>query len=193
MTLANKITIFRILLVPLFIVEMLYYVSGGESLHYWLAVTSFAMAAISDGIDGFLARRFNQRSELGRFLDPLADKLLLVSGVVLLSLNNRPYFDQLPLWVTATILCRDVLIVIGLIVIHYAVGKVRFRTRISGKIATVMQMAVVLWALFQWSSMWFEFLAMAAALFTFVSGMFYIYDAVTQLSASPSSSAAPDQ
>ena len=193
MTLANKITIFRILLVPVFIVEMLYYVSGGESLHYWLAVTSFATAAISDGIDGFIARRFNQRSELGRFLDPLADKLLLVSGVVLLSLNNRPYFDQLPLWVTATILCRDVLIVIGLIVIHYTVGKVSFRTRISGKIATVMQMTVVLWALLQWSSLWFEFWAVAAALFTFLSGMFYIYDAVTQLSASPSSSAAPDQ
>lgn len=193
MTLANKITIVRILLVPVFIVQMLYYVSGGEAVHYWLTVTSFAGAAISDGIDGFIARRFNQRSELGRFLDPLADKLLLVSAVVLLSLDNHPYFDQLPLWVTATILCRDVLIVIGLIVIHYTVGKVSFRTRISGKIATVMQMAVVLWALFQWSSLWFEFWALAAALFTFVSGMFYIYDAVTQLSASPSSSAAPDQ
>ena len=193
MTLANKITIFRILLVPFFIVEMLYYVSRGDSAHYWLSVGSFAVAAISDGVDGFIARRFNQRSELGKFLDPLADKLLLVSGVILLSLDNRPYFDQLPLWVTATILCRDVLIVIGLIVIHYTVGKVTFRTRISGKIATVMQMAVVLWALFQWSSIWFNFWALAAALFTFASGMFYIYDAVTQLSASPSSAATPDQ
>lgn len=193
MTLANKITIFRILLVPFFIVEMLYYVNRGDALFYWLALGSFAAAAVSDGVDGFIARRFNQRSELGKFLDPLADKLLLVSGVVLLSLDNHPYFDQLPLWVTATILCRDVLIVIGLIVIHFAVGKVRFHTRISGKIATVMQMTVVLWALLQWSSTWFEFWALAAALFTFVSGMFYIFDAVTQLSASPSSSAAPDQ
>ena len=71
------------------------------------------MAAICDGVDGYIARRYNQRSELGAILDPLADKLLLVSGIVLLSIS-WPYFDTIPLWLTCTIIGRDILILIGL-------------------------------------------------------------------------------
>ena len=82
MTTANKITIVRILLVPFFVVEVLYYMETGNAAHRWIALVSFAVAAVCDGVDGVIARRFNQRSELGAILDPLADKLLLVSGVV---------------------------------------------------------------------------------------------------------------
>ena len=92
MTTANKITILRILLIPFFVFEALYYVSDGHELHRLLAILSFAVAAICDGVDGYIARRYNQRSELGAILDPLADKLLLVSGIILLSFDHRPRF-----------------------------------------------------------------------------------------------------
>src|SRR5882762_4820749 len=98
MTTANKITILRILLIPFFVVEVLYYVKNGNEVHRLLAILSFAVAAICDGIDGYIARRYNQRSELGAILDPLADKLLLVSGIVVLSFEHRPRFDTIPLW-----------------------------------------------------------------------------------------------
>src|SRR5215475_6837971 len=145
MTTANKITILRILLIPFFVVEVLYYVKDGHEFHRLLALLSFAVAAICDGVDGYIARRYNQRSELGAILDPLADKLLLVSGIVVLSFDQRPYFETVPLWLTGTILGRDILLLTGLIVIQMTVGKMKVRPRIVGKVATVLQMVVVLW------------------------------------------------
>src|SRR5689334_21414608 len=111
MTTANKVTILRILLIPFFVVEVLYYVKTGNELHRLLSLLAFAVAAICDGVDGYIARRYNQRSELGAILDPLADKLLLVSGIVLLSFS-WPYFETVPLWLTCTIIGRDLLILI---------------------------------------------------------------------------------
>src|SRR5258705_955503 len=133
MTTANKITILRILLIPFFVVEALYYVKTGNEVHRLLAILSFAVAAICDGVDGYIARRYNQRSELGAILDPLADKLLLVSGIVLLSFN-WPYFERIPLWLTCTIMGRDILILAGVVVIGLTIGKVRVKPRILGKI-----------------------------------------------------------
>ena len=141
MTTANKITIARILLVPLFVVQVLYYTQTGNEFYRLVALLCFAVAAISDGIDGYLARHYNQHSELGRVLDPLADKLLLIAGVVLLSMKNEPYLQRIPMWLTATIVSRDVLLILGMVVIHYICGKVRVRPVIMGKIATVLQMS----------------------------------------------------
>src|SRR5215475_7026316 len=135
MTTANKITILRILLVPFFVVEVLYYVKNGNEAHRLAAILSFAVAAICDGVDGYIARRYNQRSELGAILDPLADKLLLVSGIVLLSFDQRPYLQSVPIWLTGTIISRDILLLTGLIVIQMIVGKVKVRPRILGKVA----------------------------------------------------------
>ena len=187
MTTANKITIFRILLIPFFVVEVLYYVKAGNELHRLLAILSFAVAAICDGVDGYIARRYNQRSELGAILDPLADKLLLVSGIVLLSFS-WPYFETIPLWLTGTIIGRDILVLVGLVVIQITVGKVKVKTRIFGKIATVLQMAVVLWVLLKWNTKWLTVWTLAAAIFTGGSGLLYVWDGVRQLSAHPSSS-----
>ena len=86
MTTANKITIGRILLVPFFIVLVLYYIQTDNEWYRLWAIISFALASLADGLDGYIARRYNQRSELGAILDPLADKLLLVSAIVLLTL-----------------------------------------------------------------------------------------------------------
>src|SRR5947199_7858753 len=127
MTTANKITIVRILLVPFFVVEVLIYVGQGRELHHVLAIAAFLAASVCDGVDGYIARRYNQRSELGAILDPLADKLLLVAGIVLLTFDRRPYLESVPLWLTGTIIGRDLLILIGMVVIHTTVGKVAVR------------------------------------------------------------------
>src|SRR6266436_10263314 len=190
MTTANKITILRILLIPFFVVEVLYYVIGGNEVHRLLAIVSFAVAAICDGVDGYIARRYNQRSELGAILDPLADKLLLVSGIVLLSFNWR-YFDSIPLWLTCTIIGRDILILIGLVVIQITIGKVTVKPHIIGKIATVLQMGVVLWILLKWNTRWLTVWTLGAAICTGGSGLLYVWDGVRQLSAHPSSSPNP--
>src|SRR5438105_3828873 len=189
MTTANKITIMRMLLIPFFVVEVLYYVKDGQELHRLLAILSFAVAAICDGVDGYIARRYNQRSELGAILDPLADKLLLVSGIVVLTFDRRPYLESVPLWLTGTIIGRDLLILIGMVVIHATVGKVKVRPRIPGKISTVLQMVIVLWILLQWADKWLRIWVVAAAIFTGISTVLYIWDAMRQLSAHPASNA----
>lgn len=189
MTTANKVTILRILLIPFFVVEVLYYTRDGGEWHRFLAILSFAVAAICDGVDGYIARRYNQRSELGAILDPLADKLLLVSGIVVLSFDHRPHLEPLPLWFTGTIIGRDILLLIGLLVIQMTVGKVTVHPRFLGKIATVMQMAVVLWLLLKWQQEWLSiWLPRAAALCTGISGLLYVWDGTRQLSAHPTSS-----
>ena len=187
MTTANKITIFRILLVPFFVVEILYYFKNGEEMHRILGFLSFVVAAVLDGVDGYIARRYNQKSELGAILDPLADKLLLVSAIVLLSLPNQHYLKTIPLWLTATIISRDVMVLIGLGVIQITCGKVVVRPRLVGKLATVLQMITVVWTLNKWSDAWLPGWTLAAAICTAISGLLYVLDGMRQLSASPTS------
>lgn len=197
MTTANKVTILRILLIPFFVIETIYYVRTGNEIHRLLAVLSFAMTAIMDGVDGYIARQYKQISELGRILDPLADKLLLVSGIVLLSMNNEPYLRQIPLWLTGIIIGRDLLLGFGAVVINLVVGKITVRPRITGKLATVFQMLVIIWILLHWDAffqgrllhMWI----VGAGIFTSVSGLFYIFDGTKQLSAHPASSASQNK
>jgi cardiolipin synthase len=193
MTTANKITIFRILLVPFFIVEVLSYVDDGGELHRFLAIAAFLLASVCDGVDGYIARRYNQRSELGAILDPLADKLLLVAGIVLLSLHHEQYLPHLPLWLTATVISRDVLLLLGMVVIHFTCGKVAVKPHLIGKGATVLQMVAVCWALLKLPVGWLHWFALGAALCTGVSGVIYVLDGVRQLSASPASSPTPKQ
>lgn len=193
MTTANKITIFRILLVPFFIVQMLYYVRTGNELYWLLTLLAFALAALSDGVDGYIARRYNQKSELGKILDPIADKLLLVSAIILLSIDHGDYFAKIPLWLTGIIIGRDMIILIGFAVIHHALGKTVVRTRITGKIATVFQMGTVIWILFRWPERAVPYWVLGAAFFTALSGALYILDGIRQLNASPTSAATKEQ
>jgi CDP-diacylglycerol--glycerol-3-phosphate 3-phosphatidyltransferase len=191
MTTANKVTILRILLVPFFVVEVLYYVQTANETHRLVAILCFAVASICDGVDGYIARHYNQISELGTILDPLADKLLLVSAVVVLSFNHAPHLGPIPLWLTVTILGRDILLLIGLGVVYITIGKVKVRPRLVGKIATVLQMACVLWLLLKWDvalgRVWTRWLTVSAAAFTGVSGLWYIWDGARQLATSPKS------
>jgi cardiolipin synthase (CMP-forming) len=187
MTTANKVTILRILLVPVFVIELLYYIRTGNETHRFAAVICFAVASVSDAVDGYLARRYNQRSELGAILDPLADKLLLVSAILLLSMDNEPYLRRIPLWLTGLILSRDVLLVLGALVIHYLVGHFEVRPRIPGKIATVFQMVVVSWILLHWDKDAVPWFLAGAGFFTTLSGLYYLWDWIRHLSKSPAS------
>ena len=192
MTTANKITILRILLVPFFVVEMLYYVQYGNEVHRLLGWLAFAVSAILDGVDGYVARHYNQRSELGTLLDPIADKLLLVSAIVVLSFDHRPRLGLIPLWLTVTIIGRDILLGLGTVTVRLVVGQITLRPRITGKIATVFQMITVCWILMRWDSLYpgpcLHLWILGAGLFTGASGLFYVWDFTQQLSAHPSSS-----
>lgn len=189
MTLANKITIARILLVPVFVIELLNYTSGGQEVHRWVALGVFLLAAVGDGVDGFVARRFNQKTELGALLDPLADKLLLVLGLVILTLDNRPRLDQIPLWLTATVLARDVCLVLLVVLVNSFSGQARVRPHLTGKVATVLQMSCVVWALLKWDTDWLFWLAVAATAFTLLSGLIYLPAGLAMIRAAKS---APD-
>ena len=190
MTTANKVTIFRILLIPFFVVEVLYYMKTGNETHRFCAMLAFGVVAICDGVDGYIARHYNQRSELGAILDPLADKLLLVSGVVLFSLDN-PHLGSIPLWLTGTIIGRDLVILIGMGVIQMTVGKVVVQPTWVGKAATLLQIICVAWVLLKWDRLlaarWFFGWALGAAICTGASGLIYVWSGVRQLSSHPAS------
>jgi CDP-diacylglycerol--glycerol-3-phosphate 3-phosphatidyltransferase len=190
MTTANKITIVRILLIPVFVWLTLDYIrnfqKGGE--REWeriIACAIFAVAAISDGIDGYIARRYHQKSELGMFLDPLADKALLVSAMLLLSIRFKDGtpFDQLPLWFPVLVISRDFMLLVGTVLIHMLAGKASARPRLVGKCATFFQMITLGWVLLQINRPSYEWPLYAAGFFTLISGIWYIFDGVKQLSA----------
>jgi cardiolipin synthase (CMP-forming) len=127
MSLPNLITIARILMVPLTI----WFIVSDQ---YALAFLVFVAAGISDGIDGFIAKRFGLRTELGAYLDPLADKLLLVSIYVALGIR-----DQMPSWLVILVVSRDILIV-GAVILSWVVKKpVELRPSFLSKANTVAQ------------------------------------------------------
>ncbi len=174
MTTANKITIARILLVPVFVVCLLHYLGGGPEVYRIVAVAVFLLAALGDGVDGYVARRFNQKTDMGAVLDPVADKLLLVLGLVILSLSNSPRLDRIPLWLAGTVLGRDVMLLLLGVLVYYLVGHVTVRPHFIGKTATVLQMACVVWALIKGPTGWLFWLAAAATALTALSGLIYL-------------------
>ena len=192
MTTANKITVVRILMIPVFVTLAIYY---GESIQEghpqdWMrftAITVFLLAAVSDGLDGYVARRYNQRSTLGAILDPIADKGLLLSGIITLSISNwsqvDPHYGKFPAWFPVLVITRDTVILIGSVVLHILNGKVRVRPSWTGKVATVLQMAAIAWVMLQMKILPLIHVVFAAGFFTLISGMIYVRDGVRQLSA----------
>ena len=179
-------------MIPFFVVEILYYVQTGNELHRFLGLLAFAVAAILDGVDGYVARHYNQWSELGMVLDPLADKLLLASAIVVLSFDHAPHLGRIPLWLTGAIIGRDLVLGIGVVVVRLVVGRVTVKPHLTGKIATVFQMAVVLWILLRWDftlrGPYLKILTVGAGVLTIFSGLLYVWDGMQQLSTHPSSS-----
>lgn len=185
LTLANKITIIRILLIPVFVMFAIYYVRELKEWQRYAAIGVFLLAAVTDGIDGYIARRYSQKSRLGTLLDPLADKLLLVSALVLLSIDNGEAFEQLPLWFPVLIISRDLLLLSGAIILQFMHGNFVARPRVVGKLATVFQMITLGWVLLKIPSPSFRYPLYAAGFFTLLSVLWYVYDGAKALSGQP--------
>ena len=129
LTLANQLTILRIALIPAFVLLVVY---G----HLGAALLVFSFAGLTDALDGLIARRAGQRTSLGAWLDPMADKLLLVTTFVVLTLPSLPLVNHLPLWLTVLVISRDVVIVGVVAIINLAVGPRTFRPSLFGKATT---------------------------------------------------------
>jgi cardiolipin synthase len=173
MNLPNLITIVRILLIPAFINLLVY----GHS-HWALGV--FAFAALTDSLDGLIARISGQRTELGAYLDPMADKLLLTAAFVTLS-----FLSIIPVWSTIVVVSRDLILILGTLILHMTGGHPDITPSWLGKSTTVIQLFYVLFAL-----LFMVLQKQVAALFpllifvillTIVSGLHYIYRGIRSL------------
>jgi cardiolipin synthase (CMP-forming) len=129
LTLANQLTILRIMLIPAFVLLVVYGYLG------W-ALLTFLIAGVTDALDGLIARRAGQRTSLGAWLDPMADKLLLVTTFIVLTLPSLPLANHIPLWLTVVVISRDIVIVGVVAIVNLAVGPRTFRPSIFGKLAT---------------------------------------------------------
>ena len=139
LTIPNLLTFLRMALIPIFAITLFY----GHSA--W-ALLIFFVAGASDGVDGFVARRFNQESELGTILDPIADKLLMTTAFIILTLPNVfPPIRHLPVpfWVTASVIGRDVLITASAIAIFIITDFRGFKPSWLGKLSTLVQVTAV--------------------------------------------------
>ena len=140
-TVPNLLTVFRMVLIPVF-VSLLFYQ------RFILALAVFVSAGVTDGLDGLLARRFNQKSQLGTILDPIADKLMLVTAFVVLSMRSvftqpLPSHLPVPFWVTVAVISRDVFILVGAAAINVVTGFRGFRPSMLGKINTTVQIVAI--------------------------------------------------
>lgn len=136
-TVPNILTVFRMVLIPVF-VSLLFYQ------RFVLALAVFVLAGLTDGLDGLLARRFDQKSQLGMILDPIADKLMLVTAFIVLSMRSvfpQPVPSHLPVpfWVTVAVISRDVFILVGAAAINIVTGFRGFRPSWLGKVNTTVQ------------------------------------------------------
>ena len=131
LTLANQLTLMRLLLIPGFVLFIVYGRFG------WALVT-FAVAGLTDALDGLVARRANQRTSLGAWLDPAADKLLLVTTFIVLTLPNLGLPNRVPVWLTVLVISRDVAIVLTVAIVNLAIGPRTFRPSPLGKAATAL-------------------------------------------------------
>lgn len=140
LTIPNILTFLRMALIPVFAILLVYNREG------W-ALVVFTIAGVSDGIDGFLARRFGQESELGTIIDPIADKLLMTTAFIMLTLSSvvgTPRHLPVPFWVTATVIGRDVLIVTVAAAITMVTGFRGFKPSWLGKASTFVQVLGVI-------------------------------------------------
>ncbi len=147
----------------------------------WLriaALATFVVASISDGLDGFVARAYNQKTKLGAVLDPLADKLLINIAFIFLAVNKELRYP-VPPWFPVITLSRDVLIVLGSYLINEYYGPLRVRPRLSGKLTTVFQMATVYAVLLEVHFTFF--LLYATLLISVISFVDYLRDGIRQI------------
>lgn len=179
MTLANRITLVRLVLIPVFCGVVYTY----SPPHLWarpVALAIYGMAALTDMLDGWVARRFNQRTRFGMRLDPLADKLLINLGFVFIAANGS-FEPGVPLWFPIPIMIRDIIVVVGALLLNAYVGPVNIHVRVIGKVTTLFLNGTLFFALL--SVPFLPWLLWAAALLTLASCAQYIHDGIQQLKA----------
>jgi cardiolipin synthase (CMP-forming) len=186
LTLANKITIARMLFIPFFILLVLYFEKSAaqsepDSMLRWSATGVFLAIFLLDALDGYVARKRKEISRLGTLLDPLTDKAMLLSALVLLSLPSTAFAFSLPVWFVVLVISRDVILVGGALIIQSLVGKVTVRPRIAGKLTTFFQAMVILWVLLGLTQRILAGMVGIAATLTFISAVQYVFDGIAQL------------
>ena len=174
LTPANQLTLLRMLLIPAFVILVVYE-------HFGWALIVFGTAGLTDALDGILARRSGQKSSLGAWLDPMADKLLLVTTFVVLTLPNLGLANPLPIWLTVLIISRDVGIVLTVAIVNLATGPRTFRPSMFGKVATatyiLTAVAALLFNYLAVRSVVVDFFVYASLAITLISGFHYIWHA----------------
>lgn len=167
MNLPNFLTLIRVLLIPVFIILIINKFFG------W-ALFTFAIAGITDGIDGLIARITHQRTELGAYLDPIADKILLSAAFITLAI-----IEMLPSWLAVLVITRDVIILVGFLVMILTDYHPKIQPSLVSKVTTVFQISTVLLVLMTRYDPAFDKLSAiaiyGATLFTILSGSHYIY------------------
>ncbi|NLA74786.1 MAG: CDP-alcohol phosphatidyltransferase family protein [Deltaproteobacteria bacterium] len=167
MTVPNIITMIRILLTPIFVIYLI-----NDKLLTGLAI--LVICGISDGLDGFIARVFNQKSRLGAYLDPLADKIILASAFIALAIRGF-----LPSWLTVVVISRDVLILIGVVLLYLTGVVLNIKPVASSKITTCFQFITVIAVLaseyLAYFKGYYPYLYIVTAFFTIISFSQYLY------------------
>jgi cardiolipin synthase len=170
-TVANQLTLLRMLLIPLFVILVVYGQLG------W-ALIVFGTAGLTDGLDGIIARRTGQPSSLGAWLDPMADKLLLVSAFIVLTVPGLDLANRLPVWLTVLVISRDVGIVLTVAIVNLAIGRRTFRPSMLGKVATAIYILTAVAAMFfnyrGYHSVVVDLFVYASLAVTLASGLHYI-------------------
>ncbi len=174
LTPANQVTLLRMLLIPGFVILVIY---G----HLGLALIVFLIAGLTDALDGLLARRSGERSTIGAWLDPMADKLMLLGAFVVLTVPGLGLANRLPIWLTVLMISRDAGIVLTATIVNFAIGPRTFRPSVFGKIATGTYIATVAAAMFfnyrGYHSQVFDVMVYASLVITLVSGLHYVWHA----------------
>lgn len=192
LTIPNILTFLRMALIPVF-ASLLFYGYAAA------ALIVFLVAGISDGLDGFIARRFKQESELGTIIDPIADKLLMTSAFILLTMPNVLQPSRhlpIPFWVTAAVIGRDVLIVAVAGAINVMTGFRGFKPSWLGKASTFVQVVAVGLILLSpvvGYSFYLPTVYTTVAFFAAVSGIHYIFHVARLMKESPTESSIPPQ
>jgi CDP-diacylglycerol--glycerol-3-phosphate 3-phosphatidyltransferase len=186
LSIANRITIGRIFCIPFFVLLLLYYdksVLRGEDNDFLRIAASivFIVTFLSDAVDGYIARSRNQITRLGTILDPLADKALLLSALILISYaSENSYQIHLPIWFVWLVICRDIMLVVGALLIHFISGSVTVHPRLFGKATTFFQSFIIVWALLNLPERPFVWILWTVTSLTVVSGAQYFFDGIRQ-------------
>ena len=174
-TIPNLLSLFRMGLIPLFVILVM----NGDLRK---ALLVFVVAGVTDALDGFIARFWHQQSPLGAYLDPMADKLLLTTAYVMLSIPGLNHGTRIPPWITILVIARDVLMVSVALVLYLAAGVKRFPPSVLSKVNTILQVAAVALVLVAGSFPDLRSIELAAettlylvAGLTVASGLHYIY------------------